>query len=106
MNPVNLNKYLKELGQILGFDRVITRLSTQKGELVKKDYPLWALLTTHVGRRTFISLSIALNINSSILMRFVGHRSTEMLDHYTGTSDDMKRREMENFTRERLLKIS
>lgn len=106
MHPVNINKYLKQLGQVLGLDRIITTAATSKGELIKKDKPLHELLTCHCGRRTFVSLSIALNVNTSVLKRFTGHRTDAMLQHYTGTTEDQGRREMENFTPERLMKIS
>lgn len=105
MHEVNINKYLKQLGQQLGLDRMLTKTTTKRGELVREDKPLHELLTTHVGRRTFISLSIALNVNSSVLMRFTGHQNADTLKVYTGISADQKRREMDNFSREKLMKI-
>ncbi len=105
MHEVNINRYLKTLGQQLGLNRTITKTTTHKGELIRQDKPLHELLTTHVGRRTFVSLSIALNVNSSVLMRFTGHQNAQTLAVYTGISDDQKRREMDNFSPERLLKI-
>ncbi len=106
MHPVNINKYLKQLGQILKLDRIITTATTSKGELIKSDRPLHDLLTCHCGRRTFVSLSVALNVNQSVLKQFTGHQTDKMLSHYTGVTPDQKRREMELFTPERLMKIS
>jgi len=105
MHEVSINRLLKQLGQQLGLDRMLTKTTTHKGELIRQELPLWQLLTTHVGRRTFVSLSIALNVNSSVLMRFTGHQHADTLKVYTGISDKQKRREMDNFTPERLLKI-
>lgn len=97
-----LNDYLKELAALLMLDRKLTRVYVKAGEVVREELPLHRAITCHCARRTFISLSIALNVNSEVLMRFTGHASHETMKIYLGITEQKKRAEMALFTAENL----
>jgi integrase len=102
---LRLNMTLRDVAKAAGLDRIISRVTTKGGKPVPQDKPLHEIISSHAGRRTFISLSIALNINSHILMSFTGHTKPETLKHYIGIGKDVQRKAMDNFSSKRLLKI-
>jgi len=99
-----LNDYLKELAALLNLDRKLTRVYVKAGEVIREEVPLHRAITCHVARRTFISLSIAMNINSEVLMRFTGHASHETMKIYLGITGQKKRAEMTKFTAKNIKK--
>lgn len=102
-NP-KLNLYVKDLAEVLEFNRTVTKVYIKNGETVRETSTLAKVITTHCARKTFISLSVFLDMNTEILMRFSGHKSHEMLEVYTGFTDQQKRSEMDKFSPENLKK--
>lgn len=98
-NP-KFNLYIKELAQLLGFNRKITKVFIKAGETVRDEKPLYERISTHAARKTFVSLSVFLNMNTDVLMRFTGHKEYNTLKQYLGIDDSEKRREMGLFTME------
>jgi integrase len=92
-NP-RLNEYLKELAAILQFNRPITKTFIKAGATITETKPLHEYISTHAARRTFVSLSIFLNMNTSVLMRFTGHKDFKTMQGYLGIYDGEKRAEM------------
>ncbi|RLD77655.1 MAG: hypothetical protein DRJ10_11560, partial [Bacteroidetes bacterium] len=82
-----MNDYLKELGELCEFNDTINILKisgNSKTELVKHKYEL---LTTHTGRRTFVTLSYQKGIPDFLLMRITGHKSIETFRKYYRIKD-------------------
>jgi integrase len=100
-NP-KLNLYVKDLSKLLEFDRLITKVYIKNGQTVRETSTLSNVITTHCARRTFISLSVFLDMNTEIIMRFSGHHSHKMMEAYTGITDHQKRTEMNRFNSENL----
>jgi integrase len=103
LSNVNFNIYIKELCQLLNFDRKITKTFIRNGEKVKETKPLFQVISTHAARKTFVSLSVFLNMNTEILMAFTGHKEHKMLKQYLGIDGKQKAAEMKVFTTEGLL---
>ncbi|GAD04527.1 site-specific integrase [Porphyromonas crevioricanis] len=62
-----MNAHLKTLGQVVGLDeptRIVYFKGNQRHEEV---YPKWYLLTTHVGRRTFVVTALQLGIPVEVI---------------------------------------
>lgn len=102
---LRLNNTIREAAKQAGLKRMVTKISTKSGRVIRKDLPLHELISSHAGRRTFVSLSIALNINSNILMTFTGHTKPDTLKHYIGIGKKVQRQAMDNFSGERIMKI-
>ncbi|MFN8256038.1 MAG: tyrosine-type recombinase/integrase [Bacteroidales bacterium] len=70
-----MNAYLKELSQLAGFDDEITILQIsgkEKKESVKKKHEL---VSTHTGRRTFVTINYKRGLKPLDIMKITGHKS-------------------------------
>lgn len=100
-----VNDYLKLIAKRLEFDREVIKATTQKGQLVISKKPLHELISSHAGRRTFVSLGVALKMDEKTMMEFTTHKTQAIFRGYQGVSDKDKRRAMDNFSEKQILKI-
>lgn len=92
-----MNAHLKTLGQVVGLDEP-TRIVFFKGnQRYEEVYPKWYLLTTHVGRRTFVVTALQLGIPVEVIMRWTGHSSFEAMKPYVKIVDELKEKSMSKF---------
>lgn len=92
-----MNAHLKTLGQVVGLNeptRIIYFKGNQRHEEV---YPKWYLLTTHVGRRTFVVTALQLGIPVEVIMRWTGHSNFEAMKPYAKIVDELKEKSMSKF---------
>lgn len=92
-----MNAHLKTLGQVVGLDeptRIVYFKGNQRHEEV---YPKWYLLTTHVGRRTFVVTALQLGIPVEVIMRWTGHSNFEAMKPYAKIVDELKEKSMSKF---------
>ena len=68
-----MNHYLKDLGELCGFNNPITRVCYRGGERVEETFPKYALIGTHAGRRTFICFALSSGIPPQLVMKWTGH---------------------------------
>ncbi|MBK7576331.1 MAG: tyrosine-type recombinase/integrase [Ignavibacteria bacterium] len=80
---VEMNIYLKKIGQLAGLDQKEVVSYYQAGQRHEETFERWQLLTTHVARRTFVSLSIRFGASEAVISRVTGHAAKGMLQkHY------------------------
>ncbi|MCI7310388.1 MAG: site-specific integrase, partial [Prevotella sp.] len=92
-----MNAHLKTLGQVVGLDeptRIVYFKGNQRHEEV---YPKWYLLTTHVGRRTFVVTALQLGIPVEVIMRWTGHSNFDAMKPYAKIVDELKEKSMSKF---------
>lgn len=89
------NKYLKELGKLAGLDRTIKRYSWNGHTRIEKTYHVYEILTTHIGRKTFVSTMARQGVPDYIIREFTGHRDPRAMQPYMKIEDEQKREEME-----------
>ncbi len=87
-----MNNYLKELGEIAGFDDIISVSKTQGGKRTTKSVPKHQLMTTHTARRSFATNSYIMGVPTYDIMRVTGHRTeTAFLKYIKMTPKDSAR---------------
>ncbi|PKP36443.1 MAG: hypothetical protein CVT98_07905 [Bacteroidetes bacterium HGW-Bacteroidetes-15] len=92
-----MNQYLKELGFLAKLDRQITK-TYYMGTLKRSDhFELWELLSSHVGRRTFITRAIELGIPPDVVMSLSGHSDYKVMQVYLGIREERRKIEMQKF---------
>ena len=92
-----MNDYLKELGELADLNEKV-RLTHFKGnKRIDKVYPKYQLLTTHVGRRTFIITALSLGIPVQVIMKWTGHSDYKSMKPYVDIADKTKQNEMSKF---------
>lgn len=91
------NEYLKELGQLAGLNDTENIVYYRGAERIEETYKKYELLSTHVGRKTFISNALFFNIPSEVIMSWTGHKDHKVMENYYKIIGVQKRREMNKF---------
>nr|DAZ84612.1 MAG TPA: Integrase [Caudoviricetes sp.] len=96
---VRMNLYLKDIAKAAGIDtptRIVYFNGNQRHEEV---FPKWALITTHVARRTFVVTALQLGIAAEVIMRWTGHSKFEAMKPYIAIVDELKKESMTKFNK-------
>ena len=89
-----MNEYLKELGELAGFTQKETIVRYIGNEAITEVMPKSELLSTHCGRRTFVSIGSYLDIPYEIMAKWTGHSSEAMMARYRKIDENKARQEM------------
>lgn len=96
-----MNRYLKTICQIAGFDEPIKSVYYSGGERHEDVVPKYEVISTHCGRHTFIVNALYLGIPSEVVMKWTGHADFKDMLPYIEIVDDLKEREMKKFNVQR-----
>ena len=94
-----MNVRLKQLCRLAGITRLVRVSEYQNGRRVDLLLPKWQLMTTHVGRRTFISNALMMGIPPNVVMRWTGHADYNSMKPYIAIADKVKAQEMDKFSK-------
>lgn len=78
----NYNTYLKQIGQIAGFDSVRDKQAMVNGKVVIEKVTRASMLSSHVARRTFISMALKRGIAPQLIMKVTGHSDVGTFTNY------------------------
>lgn len=92
-----MNDYLKELGQVAGFNTPETIVYFRGNERIEEVHPKYALLSTHCARKTFVTNLIYMGVSDHVIRQWTGHRDSKSFDVYHRMIDEIKGREMSKF---------
>ena len=76
------NDYLKELGKLAGFDETQTKVYYIGGVRKEETKHMWEVLTSHVARKTFVTLGLACGIPAEVVRSITGHKTAAVMDRY------------------------
>ena len=85
------NIYLKEACQLAGIDSPIVIAYKRGGKQIQETYQKWQKMSFHSGRRTYVSLALALGASPEEVSRVSGHHSYQIMQKYIGL-DEMQRK--------------
>lgn len=85
----NYNLDLKTVCKDAGLTDKIKSLKMKLNRKVTDDTELWQLVSTHVGRTTFITNCLISGISPFIVMDYTGHEKIETLSYYMRIAGDM-----------------
>ena len=94
-----MNDYLKDLGKLCKLTRTISETYYKGNERFDDVQPLSELISTHAGRRTFISNALMLGIPAEIVMKWTGHSDYKAMKPYIEIADQMKKQSMQLFNK-------
>ena len=80
-----------------GLDTLITDIQFKGNERIDTVRPKHELISTHTGRRTFISNALMKGISVNVVMQFTGHSDYKAMKPYIAIADRAKREAMELF---------
>lgn len=82
ISNVKMNKYLKELCQLAGFDNIETIHYTKGGKKIVETFEKYELISTHTARRSFATNQYLSNFPIISLMAITGHRTEKSFLKY------------------------
>lgn len=94
-----MNDYIKELGELCGFNEPITRVSFRAGNKVTEIQPKYELLGTHAARRTFICIMLSMGVSPQIVMKWTGHSDYKAMKPYIDIAETAKAEAMNMFSK-------
>jgi integrase len=101
------NDYIKEVGKLAEIDEPIILTKYRGAEEVKYEKPKWEFLSSHCGRRTFVTLSLEKGMRAETVMAITGHRSYKTFKKYIKITSKVKTIEMNTvWKKENHLKVS
>lgn len=77
-----MNRYLKELMEIAGFNDMIEKSITKGGEIQKNTIPKYQMVTTHTARRSFATNLYLADVPTLSIMKITGHRTEKSFLKY------------------------
>lgn len=92
-NPV-INRYLKEIGEMVGINSMVTLSTGRGGETIENTQAKHNFITCHTARRTFITLSLQKGMRPEVVMKIVGHSDIRTMMKYVKLVDDVLSDEM------------
>ncbi|RYU81835.1 site-specific integrase [Hymenobacter persicinus] len=95
LSQQKFNTYVKELGQYCGLDAPVQVVHYQGSQRIEHWQPKYELLSSHTGRRTFVTQSLERGMAPAIIMKFTGHKDIKTLMRYVKVADTEKRAQME-----------
>lgn len=94
-----MNEHLKTIAEECEINEPITITSFSGANRIEKVMPKYKLITTHVGRRTFISNALALGVAPNIVMKWTGHSDYDAMRPYIDIADDIRKSSMAVFNK-------
>ena len=77
-----MNDAVKEVAEFCGFNEPTTIVRYRGGERIETTVPKYQLITTHVGRKTFVSVAFERGMRSEIIRQISGHKNPKVFDRY------------------------
>lgn len=99
ISNVKMNSFIKEVCKIAGLDTTIQTNYMRGSKMVKSVNPKYELISTHVGRHTFIVHSLRLGIPTEVVMKWTGHSDYDSMRPYIEIVDEIKKESMEKFNK-------
>lgn len=82
------NDYLKELGELAKLTRVVTKRRFRGSEEIVSTGPVFDFMSSHMARRTCITLLIKKKVPLPIIQKLTGHSDIKTLMKYENTDAD------------------
>ena len=92
-----MNRCLKVISQLCGFDDPVTFTYSQAGKRIEETMPKYQCIGTHNGRKTFISLALSEGIPTQVVRHWSGHRSEEAMQPYIAITDKARIESMNKY---------
>lgn len=91
LHPISnqkLNDYLKELCKRAGIDTPTEHNSYRGGQRITETLPKWQLISSHSGRRSFVTLALETGLPWDVIMKATGHTDFKSFRRYIHTTEE------------------
>jgi integrase len=83
-----MNETLKVVAEITGLERVVKKISFSRGTITETYCPLHRIISTHMARKTFISLSLQMGIPEQFVKAVSGHKDDKSFRRYVNLANE------------------
>lgn len=90
LNFDTIELHLKQIGEMAGIDEPMQRVDYRNHERTEVIVPKWKLLTTHVGRKSFVVNSLDMGLTATQVIGYTGHSSITAMQPYISISQKKK----------------
>lgn len=88
------NNYLKELAKLAEINEPTKRVYYRGSKRIEETKPKYEFITSHVGRRTFVTLSLEKGMRPEVVMAITGHKDLKTFSKYIKITTDITQQEM------------
>ncbi len=94
LSNYHVNRILRQVATIAELDRVVSKLMISGKDSWEVEKPLKDAISFHVGRKSYVTISLKRGVRHETLMRQTGHKKLETLQKYISVSGAMKVEEL------------
>jgi site-specific recombinase XerD len=91
------NDYMKDLCKVAEINSKVTVNKYEGLKVNVMDHEKWEVVSSHIGRRTFITLALEADIPAEVVMKYTGHVTYKSFKKYVDITDKRKKEQMEKF---------
>ena len=95
LSQQKFNAYVKELGEHCGIDKSTLVVHYQGAKRTAERVPKYRLLSSHTGRRTFVTQSLERGMPIEVVQTHTTHKDLKSLMRYAKVADAQKKLQME-----------
>ena len=95
LSAQKINDHIKECCEEAGITELVNYVDYSGGKAREHREPKYKLITNHTARKTFITNSIMLGMNTKTIKEITGHKKDAVFNKYVKISEDFKKLEME-----------
>ena len=95
LSSQKLNDHIKDCCEEAEINTRVHYVDYSGGKAREHSEPKWKLITNHTARKTFITNSIVLWINTKTIKDITGHKKDSVFNKYVKISEEFKKLEME-----------
>lgn len=89
------NDYIKALCELAEINEPVEIIRFRGSEEIRSVYPKYELCSSHLGRKTFCTLSLERGIPAETVMKISGHSDYKSFQRYVKVTEERKRNEMQ-----------
>lgn len=78
----DINSHLKVIGEMAKIDAQFTQTVFRKGKTFDTIYKTWQLISSHTGRRSFVTNTLSAGIPPYAVMKMTGHKTLKSFETY------------------------
>ena len=95
LSSQKLNDHIKDCCEEAEINTQVLYVDYSGGKAREHSEPKWKLITNHTARKTFITNSIVLGMNTKTIKDITGHKKDSVFNKYVKISEEFKKLEMD-----------
>ena len=86
----NINHFVKQIGKLAEINEPVTKVEYRNHKREEITLPKWQLMSSHVGRKTFVVNSLDMGLTATQVIGYTGHSSITAMQPYISISQKKK----------------